>query len=163
MNANSSRSHGIVYVYRKNQHSSSSFSMVDLAGSEGVRRTGHIGEAQVEGSYICKGLLGISNIYKALSDGSCLVPYRDTVLGSVLKGNFGNFYSNHSVYKSPFIAESLNLDSFSTLVICISALKQDVSETIHSLGFALKVKNKKNKPKIVPTFQPERKVSVFLY
>lgn len=86
MNTNSSRSHGIVIIYRKTKDSSSSFHMVDLAGSEGVRRTGHKGEALAEGSHINRGLLGIGNIFKALSDGSCWVPYRDTVLGSVLQG-----------------------------------------------------------------------------
>lgn len=88
MNKNSSRSHGIVVIYRKTKNSSSSFHLVDLAGSEGVRRTGHKGEALTEGSHINRGLLGIGNIFKALSDGSVRVPYRDTVLGSVLQGNF---------------------------------------------------------------------------
>ncbi len=60
--------------------------MVDLAGSEGVRRTGHIGQALTEGSHINRGLLGIGNIFKALSDGNAWVPYRDTVMGSVLQG-----------------------------------------------------------------------------
>lgn len=87
MNTNSSRSHGIVVIYRKTIDSSSTFHLVDLAGSEGVRRTGHKGEALAEGSHINRGLLGIGNIFKALSDGGCRVPYRDTVLGSVLQGN----------------------------------------------------------------------------
>lgn len=86
MNTNSSRSHGIVVIYRKSKQSSSSFYLVDLAGSEGVRRTGHKGEALTEGSNINRGLLGIGNIFKALSDGNCWIPYRDTVLGSVLQG-----------------------------------------------------------------------------
>ncbi|KAJ6638156.1 Kinesin-like protein Nod, partial [Pseudolycoriella hygida] len=135
MNTNSSRSHGIVVIYRKTKNSSSSFYLVDLAGSEGVRRTGHKGEALAEGSNINRGLLGIGNIFKALSDGSCWVPYRDTVLGSVLQ-------------------DSLNVNGFSTLVICISTLKKDVSETINSLTFAQKVMNLKSNPKIS---QPENK------
>lgn len=60
--------------------------MVDLAGSEGVRRTGHKGEALTEGSHINRGLLGVGNIFKALSDGGCRIPYRDTVIGSVMQG-----------------------------------------------------------------------------
>lgn len=87
MNTNSSRSHGIVVIYRKTKESLSSLYIVDLAGSEGVRRTGHKGEALTEGSHINRGLLGIGNIYQALSDGSRRVPYRDTVVGSVLQGN----------------------------------------------------------------------------
>ncbi|XP_037025615.1 kinesin-like protein Nod isoform X2 [Bradysia coprophila] len=138
MNTNSSRSHGIVVIYRKTKDSSSTFHMVDLAGSEGVRRTGHKGEALAEGSHINRGLLGIGNIFKALSDGSCRVPYRDTVLGSVLQ-------------------DSLNLNGFSTLVICISAMRNDVSETINSLTFAQRVMNMKINPKIQYTVPDSKK------
>lgn len=63
LNTNSSRSHGIVVVYKKTVNLSSSFYMVDLAGSEGVRRTGHKGEALAEGSHINRGLLGNSIIF----------------------------------------------------------------------------------------------------
>lgn len=148
MNSSSSRSHGIVVIYRKTKNSSSSFYMVDLAGSEGVRRTGHKGEALAEGSHINRGLLGIGNIFKALSDGNGWVPYRDTVLGSVLQGNLRNpFLNSHFIRR--IISDSLNVNGFSTLVICISALKNDVSETINSLTFAQKVMNMKIQPKIV--------------
>lgn len=51
------------------------------------------------------------------------------------------------------------MNGFSTLVICISGLKKDVSETINSLSFARKVMNLKNNPKLVPA--PDSKVSFF--
>lgn len=60
------------------------------------------------------------------------------------------------------VSDSLNVNGFSTLVICISALKNDVSETVNSLTFAQKVMNLKNNPKILPVLQPDSKVSLSL-
>lgn len=52
------------------------------------------------------------------------------------------------------------MNGFSTLVICISGLKENLSETINSLTFAQKVMNLKNNPKILPVLQPDNKVSL---
>lgn len=100
LNANSSRSHAIFTIYvsveRDTGYTSAAMNLVDLAGSEGVGRTGHEGAARAEGVCINKGLLSISKVLEALSDSSKVagqyIPYRDSVLTSVLQGLFVCFY-----------------------------------------------------------------------
>lgn len=92
MNSNSSRSHAIFSIEVEKRGGDkvtiSSLRMVDLAGSEGVRRTNHDGPALTEGVHINKGLLSISNVIKAISRNNALIPYRDSVLSSVLQGSY---------------------------------------------------------------------------
>lgn len=90
MNSNSSRSHAIFTVKVEKQSGGvgtrSELNLVDLAGSEGVRRTNHQGTALNEGVHINQGLLCISRVMKALSQRSQVIPYRESVLSSVLQG-----------------------------------------------------------------------------
>lgn len=89
MNTNSSRSHGILTIHLEvhtdERQTKASINLVDLAGSEGVRRTSHKGEALLEGNHINQGLLCIAKVMKALSRKSSVIPYRDTVLTTVLQ------------------------------------------------------------------------------
>lgn len=91
MNAQSSRSHAIFTVHATvrradDRRTESAMHLVDLAGSEGVRRTGHQGAALTEGVHINQGLLSIGKVLQALSVGNKVIPYRDSVLSSVLQG-----------------------------------------------------------------------------
>lgn len=90
MNPNSSRSHGImtihVEVQQDEKRTKAAINLVDLAGSEGVRRTSHKGVALLEGNHINQGLLCIAKVIKALSQKHRVIPYRDTVLTTVLQG-----------------------------------------------------------------------------
>lgn len=91
MNSNSSRSHAIVTIhveiFNDPVHTKACLHFVDLAGSEGVRRTSHKGEALTEGNHINQGLLCIAKVIKALTNETKVIPYRDTVLTTVLQGN----------------------------------------------------------------------------
>ena len=94
MNTQSSRSHAIFTIHLRKLSAdngevlrSSCLNLVDLAGSEGVRRTGHQGMAMSEGVNINQGLLSIGKVLQAITVGSKLIPYRDSVLSSVLQGN----------------------------------------------------------------------------
>ncbi|GAB0094524.1 Kinesin-like protein [Sergentomyia squamirostris] len=134
MNANSSRSHAIFTIYisvRKSKTSTinSAFNFVDLAGSEGIRRTEHKGLALAEGVNINQGLLSMGRILQAISAGDKLIPYRDSVLTTVLQ-------------------DSLNKNCFLTLLACISPSKMDSSETLNTLRFANSAKSMKNNPQI---------------
>lgn len=133
MNPNSSRSHAIftilVDVERENGVTQSAMHLVDLAGSEGVRRTSHKGAALVEGVHINQGLLCIAKVTQALSSGAKVIPYRDSVLSTVLQ-------------------DSLNANSYITLLACISPLQKDFSETMSTLRFARNTKTMKNTPQI---------------
>lgn len=96
MNPTSSRSHAIftIKIARRTGDGSvdSALQLVDLAGSEGVRRTNHQGAALNEGVHINQGLLCISRIIKALSKGEKVIPYRDSVLSTVLQGTYNERY-----------------------------------------------------------------------
>lgn len=68
--------------------------LVDLAGSESVKKTGNVGSTFLEGVNINQGLLSIGKVISALSTTS-YVPYRDSMITSVLKGIricFDKFY-----------------------------------------------------------------------
>ncbi|XP_039226398.1 kinesin-like protein Nod [Drosophila yakuba] len=86
MNSNSSRSHAIVTIHVKSETHHSRMNIVDLAASEGVRRTGHEDVARQEGVNINLGLLSINKVVMALAAGHMVIPYRDSVLTTVLQG-----------------------------------------------------------------------------
>ncbi|TMW53990.1 hypothetical protein DOY81_000922 [Sarcophaga bullata] len=138
MNSQSSRSHAIFTIHVctrvKNANVDETvtvacMNIVDLAGSEGVRRTGHQGMAMSEGVHINQGLLSIGKVLQAMTTGSKVIPYRDSVLSSVLQ-------------------DSLNSNSYLTLIACISPHSEDMSESLSTLRFAQNAKQLKNTPEI---------------
>lgn len=153
MNTNSSRSHAIFTIHlsvrRANSNTASAMHLVDLAGSEGVRRTGHQGVALAEGVHINQGLLSIGKVLQALSSGKKVIPYRDSVLSTVLQGNtFLLFLSISNLTILFLFLDSLNLNAYLTLLACISPLKDDVSETLSTLRFAQSAKSLRHTPQI---------------
>lgn len=130
MNASSSRSHAMFSIFLNmrtmNKQIGSVLHLVDLAGSEGLRNTGHQGMAQQEGIQINKGLLAVGKVIAALSTGKKLVPYRDSILTTVLQ-------------------DCLNPDSYLTLIGCVSPARKDRNETISTIRFAQSCKALENK------------------
>lgn len=130
LNAASSRSHAmftiLVHVKSENSEKASVLRLIDLAGSEGLRRTNHSGLAQQEGVFINQGLLTVGKVIQALSNGKSVVPYRESVLTTVL-------------------LDCLNLDSYFTLIACISPARKDRSETLSTIRFAQSCKSLENK------------------
>lgn len=61
--------------------------LVDLAGSESVRKTGSQGSTFHEGVNINKGLLSIGQVISALAGKSNYIPYRQSMITSILQGN----------------------------------------------------------------------------
>ncbi|XP_053948124.1 kinesin-like protein Nod [Anastrepha ludens] len=133
MNSQSSRSHAIftIHVHTVSEKGviNTRLNLVDLAGSEGVRRTGHQGVAMSEGVNINQGLLSIGKVLQAKALGHKVIPYRDSVLTSVLQ-------------------DSLNENSYLTLLACISPHRADLTETLSTLRFAQSVKQLKHSPHI---------------
>ncbi|SPP86870.1 kinesin-like protein Nod [Drosophila guanche] len=128
MNANSSRSHAIVTIHMRRQGGQLfRMNIVDLAGSEGVRRTGHEGVARQEGVSINMGLLSINKVVMAMAAGHTVIPYRDSVLTTVLQ-------------------KSLTSQSYLTFLACISPHACDLSETISTLRFAKSAKRLRLNP-----------------
>lgn len=155
MNAQSSRSHAIFTIHATvrdggNRRTEAAMHLVDLAGSEGVRRTGHHGVALIEGVHINQGLLSIGKVLQALSVGNKVIPYRDSVLSSVLQGNS----MDKCIFRRQFISisyvwtDSLNLNSYLTLVACISPLRDDASETLSTVRFAQSAKSLRHTPQV---------------
>lgn len=143
LNGASSRSHAMFSVF-VNVHSdnlSSVMHICDLAGSEGLRSTNHTGIAQKESVNINQGLLSISKVVQALSSGKKLIPYRDSVLTTVLQ-------------------DSLNDHSYLTLLGCISPDQDDKNETMSTIRFAQSVKtlDSKNVPEF-NSYLSEKQVS----
>lgn len=125
LNRASSRSHALFSVFlhtcSDTHETSSVMHFCDLAGSEGLRTTQHKGLAQQEGVNINQGLLSVGKVVQALSSGKKLIPYRDSVLTSVLQ-------------------DSLNIKSYLNIVACISPLRKDKNETMSTIRFAQSVK-----------------------
>ena len=83
MNATSSRSHAVFTIHLEQQSLTdpddskcSQLHLIDLAGSERLKRTGAEGKRKEEGVQINLGLLALGNVISALSDGLQHVPYR---------------------------------------------------------------------------------------
>ncbi|XP_039498598.1 kinesin-like protein Nod [Drosophila santomea] len=127
MNSNSSRSHAIVTIHVKSETHHSRMNIVDLAGSEGVRRTGHEGVARQEGVNINLGLLSINKVVMAMAAGHMVIPYRDSVLTTVLQ-------------------ESLTAQSYLTFLACISPHRCDLTETMSTLRFGTGAKKLRLNP-----------------
>nr|CAI5835754.1 unnamed protein product [Callosobruchus analis] len=145
-NAQSSRSHAIFTIYCKVKHSGhetyAKLNLVDLAGCESVKKTGNKGSTFDEGVNINKGLLYIGQVMTALADNSSYVPYRHSIITSILQ-------------------DSLNKNNFVSLIACVSNCQEDTTETIQTLEFAARVKKVKSKPevnKVVSQFKKENPV-----
>lgn len=119
-NETSSRSHAMFSIFLNprspNVEKSSVIHFCDLAGSEGLRTTNHKGIAQTESVHINQGLLAIRKVVQALSKGTESIPYRDSVLTTVLK-------------------DSLNVGSYIAIIGCISPNSEDCNETKRTVEF----------------------------
>lgn len=58
-----------------------------MAGSESVKKTGNEGSTLHEGININKGLLCIGQVMNALSRNNSFVPYRQSMITTILQGN----------------------------------------------------------------------------
>ncbi|XP_017870862.1 PREDICTED: kinesin-like protein Nod isoform X2 [Drosophila arizonae] len=124
MNNNSSRSHAIVTIHIQQGFQHSRLNIIDLAGSESVRRTGNEGVARAEGVFINMGLMGINKVMASLSAGRSLIPY-----------------------------PSLNSQCSLTLLVCISPHASDLNETLSTIRFAKNAKQMKITPQLSQQIQ----------
>lgn len=98
MNERSSRSHSVfllstkLYEHHKElgitTEKSSSISLIDLAGSERVKKSGLENERLKEGANINKSLSTLGLVIKALKEKSKFIPFRDSML---------TWYINHLI------------------------------------------------------------------
>jgi kinesin family protein 5 len=91
MNAGSSRSH-LVFILTINMTNINDYSaktgklsLIDLAGSEKISKTGATGQTLEEGKKINLSLTTLGNVINALTDGkNGFIPYRNSKLTRVL-------------------------------------------------------------------------------
>lgn len=94
-NAVSSRSHGVFILHLEgenpleNMSSRGSLSLIDLAGSENIDKSGSIGDQMTEAQNINKSLFYLRNVIQQIKDKLNYVNYRDSVLTSLLKYSLG--------------------------------------------------------------------------
>ncbi len=138
LNEHSSRSHCILTLRVTSTHvvtqatSTSKLYLIDLAGSERLKRTGTTGDREKESVQINKSLSALGDVFSALSQKSSHVPYRNSKLTSLLQ-------------------DSLVNGSKVLMLVNVSPSQESAPETLCSLNFATRTRQvevgklKKNK------------------
>ncbi|OEH76896.1 kinesin heavy chain-like [Cyclospora cayetanensis] len=127
MNAESSRSHLIFAVIVKiedlleEKFTMGKLSLIDLAGSERVSKSGVTKERLLEAREINKSLTALGDVISALSNGETFIPYRNHKLTQVMSDSLGG------------TAKTL-------MFVNISPADYNTDETVTSLMYASRVK-----------------------
>lgn len=101
-NENSSRSHAIFRVTiartdpETGDRKEAKLSLVDLAGSESVRKSNAVGDRLTEANNINRGLLALGNCISDICARKPHIPFRNSTLTKVLRGNINCIKSNSS-------------------------------------------------------------------
>jgi hypothetical protein len=136
-NDNSSRSHSLTMIMvEQTNHvqggtvTRSRLNLIDLAGSEKVRKTQADGERLKEAQQINLSLTFLGNVINKLTDGKGgFIPYRDSKLTRILQDSLGG-------------------NSLTTLFCHCSIASYNREETVGTLRFAARAKRIKNAPKV---------------
>ncbi|CDJ38191.1 kinesin heavy chain-like protein, putative [Eimeria tenella] len=127
MNAESSRSHLIFAIVVRIEDliaekvTFGKLSLIDLAGSERVSKSGVTKERLVEAKEINKSLTALGDVISALSSGESFIPYR-----------------NHKL--TQLMSDSLGGTAKTLMFVNISPADYNVEETVTSLMYAARVK-----------------------
>eukprot|EP01083_Nonionella_stella_P077803 212654_1 len=128
MNAESSRSHSVIIVYVNGENKSTGLkvkgklNMIDLAGSERVKKSGVYGAAMKEAQNINKSLSALGDVIEALWKKCRHIPYRNSKLTFILQ-------------------DSLGRSAKTLMFINVSPADIHCQETLTSLRFAKRAKN----------------------
>jgi len=133
MNATSSRSHSVFTIKVKTElrtgtQRNATLNFCDLAGSEKIGKTGAVGKQMHEGNAINMSLTILGRVINALVTHRN-PPFRESALTHVLK-------------------DSLQGNCKTTILVCVSPHKFNVTETVNTLQFAMRAKLIKNKVKV---------------
>ncbi|XP_043120542.1 kinesin-like protein KIFC3 isoform X3 [Puntigrus tetrazona] len=127
LNEHSSRSHALLIVTVAGFNSSTGhrtsgkLNLVDLAGSERIAKSGAEGSRLREAQCINKSLSALGDVINALRSRHSHVPFRNSRLTYLLQ-------------------DSLNGDSKTLMMVQVSPLESNVSESVCSLKFAQRVR-----------------------
>ena len=131
MNDESSRSHLVFAICLKvtnltsGKISRGKLSLIDLAGSERLSKTGATGQAAKEGAAINMSLSALGNVIAALSSGEKVIPYRGSALTELMRDSLGG-------------------NAKTLMFVNISPADYNVDETLQALLYAARVKMIKN-------------------
>jgi len=143
LNADSSRSHSIFTIHSQITTSVGGFSsvkegkinIVDLCGSERLKKSRSAKHHRTETKHINKSLLTLGQVISTLSDPRQKdrhIRYRDSKLTCLL-------------------ADSLGGSSACIMIATITPTVEQLDETVNTLNYANKAKNIKNKPQVAET------------
>ena len=126
MNEHSSRSHMILNVkvtcgIKDQPMQTGNLYLIDLAGSERVRRSEVVGEQLKEAGHINKSLAALGNVMEALDRKAKHVPYRDSKLTYLLQDSLGG-------------------NSRTMMVVNVNPCSDSYDETTYALQFATRVR-----------------------
>mmetsp|Transcript_102316 Transcript_102316/g.220880 ORF Transcript_102316/g.220880 Transcript_102316/m.220880 type:complete len:170 (-) Transcript_102316:135-644(-) len=139
-NEHSSRSHLITQIQMKGRNTEdktvvhSKLTLIDLAGSECLKKSGAEGDRQVESKNINKSLCSLVDVFSSLVNKNGHVPWRNSKLTYLLQDTLGG-------------------DSKVMVLSHVSPNIQDFGESVNTLHFSSKVNSvekgqtKKNKKK----------------
>jgi len=137
MNDRSSRAHCLFQLHLDQPNGTNSvLSIIDLAGSEKVKKSGASGEVLRQAQYINRSLFTLSNVIHLLSDPKTRhqhIPYRDSKLTRVLQHSLGG-------------------SAKTAVIICIIPSADAIDESVSTLRFGTRCKLVLNKP-VVNTVQ----------
>ena len=128
LNEHSSRSHSILLVEVTSSSASSSnvsvgkLYLIDLAGSERVRKSGVTGAAMKEAQNINRSLSALGDVMEALDNKSKHIPYRNSALTFLLQNSLGG-----------------NARTMMLVTVCPTDLTSE--ESLFTLQFASRVRN----------------------
>uniref|UniRef100_A0A5F8GQA3 Kinesin-like protein n=1 Tax=Monodelphis domestica TaxID=13616 RepID=A0A5F8GQA3_MONDO len=128
LNEHSSRSHALVIItvrgtdYSTGLRTTGKLNLVDLAGSERVGKSGAEGNRLREAQYINKSLSALGDVISALRSRQGHVPFRNSKLTYLLQ-------------------DSLSGDSKTLMLVQVSPVEKNTSETLCSLKFAERVRS----------------------
>ncbi|XP_072320787.1 kinesin-like protein KIFC3 isoform X2 [Eucyclogobius newberryi] len=127
LNEHSSRSHALLvitvsgYNATTATHTQGKLNLVDLAGSERISKSGAEGSRLREAQYINKSLSALGDVINALRGKHSHVPFRNSRLTYLLQ-------------------DSLSGDSKTLMMVQVSPLSSNMSESVCSLKFAQRVR-----------------------
>lgn len=135
MNQYSSRSHSLLMLritqnnLSKHTKTKSKLVMIDLAGSEKVKKSGAEGLTLTQVKHINKSLLMLGNVIHAITEKESHIPYRDSKLTRLLQDSIGG-------------------NAKTCLLITCSPSWFNLTETVSTLNFGARAKRIENKPRV---------------
>ena len=136
MNDQSSRSHALLIIQvawsQQKTKTFATLNMVDLAGSEGMKKTGATGKALKEGIKINLSLTKLALVVKCLAEGSAHVPYRESKLTMMLQKSVGGNGMLHII-----LALSNSAEQVSESTACLRFGQSCLSMTIDAKANAV--------------------------